>query len=88
MLKVANGIIESKNTKETDSDRLKQSSFMNFLNDIKNNLWPKKLTRKAGNLFASMDVSLYHSAGRPENVGFSSANICKFGLQIFTHIFG
>ena len=85
---MANGIIDSKNTKETDKDRLKQSSNRNFLKDIKNNLWPARLKCKAGNLFASMDVSLYHSAGRPENVGFSSANICKFGLQIFTHIFG
>lgn len=88
MLRVANGIIESKNTKETDSDKLKQSSFMNFLNDSKNSLWPKKLARGAGYLFASMNVSLYHLAGRPENIRFSSAHVCKFGLQIFTHIFG
>jgi len=35
---VANGIIDSRNTKETDSDRVKQSSSKNFLNDIENNL--------------------------------------------------
>jgi hypothetical protein len=87
MLRVANGIIESKNTKETDNDRLKQSSRMNFLDDIKNSLWPKKLSRKAGSLFTSMDVCLYHLAGCPKKVRLSSTQVCKLGLQIFTHIF-
>jgi len=35
---VANGIIDSRNTKEMDSDRLKQSSCRNFLKDTANNL--------------------------------------------------
>ncbi|MCP4625174.1 MAG: hypothetical protein GY850_16875 [bacterium] len=37
-----NGIMDSRNTKETASDKVKQSSCINFLKDITNNLWPIK----------------------------------------------
>jgi hypothetical protein len=39
-LRVTNGIIESKKTKEMDNDSVKQSSFMNSLKDMDNNLYP------------------------------------------------
>jgi hypothetical protein len=42
---VANGMIDSKNTKEIDKDKLKQSSCRNFLKDTANNLWPEKFGR-------------------------------------------
>jgi hypothetical protein len=45
MLKVANGIIESKKTKEIDKDNVKQSSFTNSSKDTENNLYAKGFVR-------------------------------------------
>lgn len=61
---MANGIIDNKNTKDTDKDNVKQSSRMNFLKDITNNLWPTKLWRKARILATIVDACLFQFAGR------------------------
>ena len=62
---MANGIIDNRNTKDTDNDKVKQSSCKNFLKDITNNLWPTKLWRKAMILATMVDACLFLSAGRP-----------------------
>ena len=63
---MANGIIDNKNTKDTDNDKLKQSSRKKFLKDMTNNLWPTKLWRKVRILATMVDACLFQSAGRPK----------------------
>jgi hypothetical protein len=64
MLKVENGIIDNRNTKDTDNDKVKQSSRKNFLKDMTNNLWPTKLWRRVRILATMVDACLFQSAGR------------------------
>jgi hypothetical protein len=40
ILKVVKGIIESKKTKDTDNDNVKQSSLMNLFKDVASRLYP------------------------------------------------
>jgi hypothetical protein len=47
-----------------DNDKLKQSSWRNFLKDMMNNLWPTKLWRKAMILATMVDACLFQLAGR------------------------
>jgi hypothetical protein len=49
-----------------DNDKLKQSSRINFLKAMMNNLWPTKLWRKAMILATMVDACLFQLAGRPK----------------------
>lgn len=49
-----------------DNDKLKQSSRINFLKDMMNNLWPTKLWRKAITLATMVDACQIQLAGLPK----------------------
>jgi hypothetical protein len=70
--------MDIKNTKDTDNDRVKQSSCRNFRKDMTNNLWPTKLFRKA-RIFATMvDACLFQRAVRPAiAAGYPAGPIIK-----------
>ncbi len=64
MLRVENGIIDNRNTKDTDNDNVKQSSFKNFLKDMTNNLWATKLWCNVRILATMVDACMFQTAGR------------------------
>ena len=59
-----NGIIDNRNTKDTDNDNVKQSSRKNFLKDMTNNLWATKLWRRVRILATMVDACMFQSALR------------------------
>ena len=95
-LKVTNGIIESKKTKEIVKDNVKQLSFTNSLKDTENNLYARRFVRMRWTSIIDGGYCFYPQAIEQNPVHHSSSHtlqadcprlmdalctLCSYGLD-------